>query len=177
MSASPLIRFYQEQGTDHAGRMISEIHSFSFHQLDTCHDYIQWLFPLPAKSAFNPDAPILSEEDRIEFHHHPLVRENHRISWTRMLDYFGYFVNQNGLISKTCLWWQLAPRWLSPENHNAMKVTRMLRSSILCGFPDQARAFYETVIIDSRSGGGDWKRPLDYWRDAVSQTSMTPFAK
>jgi hypothetical protein len=174
MNTSPLIRFYLGQGTDHAGRMISEIHSFYFHQLESYHDYIQWLFPLPNRSVFNPDAPILTEEDRLEFHHHPLVRQNYHISWTRMLDFFGYFVNQDGLISKTCLWGQLAPRWLSPENHNGMKVTRMLRSSMLCGFGDQARAFYETVIIDSRSGGGDWKRPLDYWKDAVSLNPMPP---
>jgi len=165
---SPLVQFYRGTGTDHAGRRITEIHAFYFHQLESTHDYIQWLFPLAMRSSFNPDAPILTEEDRFQFHHDPVIRGNYRISLDRMLDFFGYFENADGIIAQTPLWGQLAPKWFSPENHNAMRVTRILRSSMLCGFVPQALALHETLRIDSRRCSGDWKRPLDYWRDAVS---------
>jgi len=171
---SPLIAFYRGAGTDAAGRAISVVHSFPFHRLDSCHDFIQWLFPLAMRSAFNPEAPILTEEDRFEFHNDPIIRKNYRISLARMLDFFGYFENAGGVISRTALWHQLAPKWLSPENHNAMRVTRILRSSMLCGFVPQALALHEILRIDSRCMSGDWKRPLDYWRDAVSVIPGAP---
>jgi hypothetical protein len=171
---SQLVSFYRGAGTDHAGRRISEIHSFPFHKLESCHDFIQWLFPLMVRSAFNPDAPIMTEEERFEFHHDPLARANYRISLARMLDFFGYFENEKGDIVRTALWWQLAPKWLSPENHNAMRATRILRSCMLCGFVPQALAFHKVLIVDSRAMSGDWKRPLDFWRDAVSVIPATP---
>jgi len=165
---SQLVSFYRGVGTDNEGRRISEIHSFPFHKLESCHDYIQWLFPLAVRSAFNPEAPIMTEEDRFEFHHDPIVRANYRISLARMLDFFGYFENDKGEIAQTSLWRQLAPKWFAPENHNAMRVTRILRSSMLCGFVPQALALHETLRIDSRAMTGDWKRPLGFWKDSVS---------
>ena len=59
--ADPLLRFYRLEGTDARGRTLSEIWSWDADRLEGVHDYIQWLFPLPEASAFNPSAPLLTD--------------------------------------------------------------------------------------------------------------------
>ena len=58
-----LLRFYRLEGADARGRTLAEIWSWDAARLEGVHDYIQWLFPLPEPSAFNPQAPILTEAD------------------------------------------------------------------------------------------------------------------
>jgi hypothetical protein len=50
---SKLINFYLGNECDHRGRNIIAIWQWNNEQLETVHDYIQWLFPLKEKSAFN----------------------------------------------------------------------------------------------------------------------------
>jgi hypothetical protein len=44
----------------HRGRYLREIQEWPDDQLESVHDYIQWLFPLPEPSGFNVAAPALS---------------------------------------------------------------------------------------------------------------------
>jgi hypothetical protein len=54
--------FYRGEGEDHCGRKLRQIIAKSDVWLEETHDYIQWLFPLPTASRFNPDAPILKRD-------------------------------------------------------------------------------------------------------------------
>ena len=67
MPNEKLIGFYSGKGTDDRGRRIDEIWSFSHEELEAVHDYIQWLFPLAERSAFNPGAPLLDDETIARF--------------------------------------------------------------------------------------------------------------
>src|SRR5690242_21526611 len=68
MPNEKLLGFYRGTSRDDRGRRIDEIWSFSHEQLEAVHDYIQWLFPLAERSAFNPGAPLLDEETIARFH-------------------------------------------------------------------------------------------------------------
>ena len=59
---SRLTEFYKGTGTDSEGRTIAMIWAYSHNQWEATHDFIQWLFPLPEPSRFNPSAPVLSEK-------------------------------------------------------------------------------------------------------------------
>ena len=45
------------------GRYLHDILKWPDKRLESTHDYIQWLFPLPEVSGFNPEAPTLSRPD------------------------------------------------------------------------------------------------------------------
>ena len=53
------------------------------------HDFIQWLFPLREPSQFNPDAPVLSDEDIRIFREDASLRENLARSFERFLSFLG----------------------------------------------------------------------------------------
>ena len=48
-----IIGFYSGTLPDHRGCCLHEIQKWADGQLETAHDYIQWLFPLPERSGFN----------------------------------------------------------------------------------------------------------------------------
>ncbi len=52
-----VLAFYRGEAADARGRWWRDILAKSDEWLEATHDYIQWLFPLPERSAFNPDAP------------------------------------------------------------------------------------------------------------------------
>ena len=63
----PIVLFQLNEGTDSKGRYLNDLWQEDFYFYESCHDYIQWMFPLAEESEYNPDAPVLTEEDIIFF--------------------------------------------------------------------------------------------------------------
>jgi hypothetical protein len=64
---SHLLAFYRGHQPDHRGRMLAEILRKDDVWLESTHDFIQWLFPLPEASGASPSAPRLDHEVRQAF--------------------------------------------------------------------------------------------------------------
>src|SRR5436190_1833952 len=45
------------------GRTLEDVFAFSNADIERVHDFIQWLFPLPTRSAAQPGSPVLSPDD------------------------------------------------------------------------------------------------------------------
>ena len=65
--SSWIIRFYEGEAPDDRGRSLRQIWRWPDEKFERVHDYIEWLFPLPEPSSFNPEAPILDEQTIREF--------------------------------------------------------------------------------------------------------------
>jgi hypothetical protein len=61
----PILGFYSGVEPDHRGRYLHEIQKWPDDQLESVHDYIQWLFPLPERSGFNVSAPVLNPKSGV----------------------------------------------------------------------------------------------------------------
>src|SRR5258708_250993 len=86
---SQITGFYRGTGTDHNGRTLADIWAYSDAELESIHDFIQWLFPLREPSQFNPEAPLLSDSDIAEFRADPKLRENLLRSFEVFLAFLG----------------------------------------------------------------------------------------
>src|SRR4051794_40787710 len=86
---SRLVRFYRGESPDIQGRNLEDIWAWDDDSLEEAHDFIQWLFPLPEASAFNPDAPLLRGDDIAAFAADPLLRQRLRRSFDRFLLFLG----------------------------------------------------------------------------------------
>jgi hypothetical protein len=142
--AGDLIRFYLGIGADARGRLIEQIWAFDDAQLEEVHDYIQWLFPLDEPSAFNPDAPVLSPADRAEFQARPELRQRLRRSRKRMLAFYGLSLSETAdgavRITKSADFEAKREQWLSPGDHNHLRLTRIMKCLALCGMQAYAQA-------------------------------------
>jgi hypothetical protein len=94
-SKTPLIvRFYDAdvQAKDAHGRTQELILAWPDSQLESSHNYIQMLFPVPEGSAFNWEAPIIDREVMEIFRARSDLRNRLCRSFERMLDFYGFKV-------------------------------------------------------------------------------------
>jgi hypothetical protein len=168
-----LLDFYEERGADHRGRMLSDVHRFPAELLEYEHDFIQWLFPLRTPSPVNPDAPTLSEHDIAEFQSNDALKRRLRRSFELMLGFYGFALAERDgsfAVQRTAAFDQRAANWLTPGNHNFLRITRILKSLTVLGQEDLARAFLEcltTIFDDYRGVIGD--RTWSFWSAAIDR--------
>ncbi len=171
-SDSQLVQFYLGQGPDNRGRMIDEILAWGDEEIEDVHDYIQWLFPLREKSAFNSSAPVLSEADIARFRNDAKANQKLLFSLARLIDFYGFMATWEGgnyQIVKSEDFQQKSRNWLTRYNHNFLRITRILKSVVLLGGEKHSKAFLvvlEEVYKDNSKIIG--QETLGYWRDALN---------
>jgi hypothetical protein len=171
-----IVPFYLGEQQDAQGRMIQEIWAWDFEELECAHDYIQWLFPLLEKSAFNPNAPIVDDEVIQAFQNNADLRQNLLRSLTVMLQFYGLQRQKNDegqvIITQSADYPNRKQEWVCPFNHNYLRITRILKCLVTFGLEDEAQAFYECLrqIYQENSDyiGG---KTLQYWTNAVNPSA------
>jgi hypothetical protein len=168
---SRLLDFYRGEGMDCEGRSLDDILAWPDDDLEAVHDFIQWLFPLPEPSQFNPDAPVLTEADIAAFKSDPVLRANLSKSFDRILGFLGFALAGDGKVVEGDNFSARIPDVWAMSNHNWLRISRILRSLTLLGMESQAQALYERLSAYFVSR----KFPIPantfrYWTDAVNRT-------
>lgn len=156
---SRLIEFYRDEGRDSEGRTLEEIWSRSNEELMHSDDVIQWLFPLDTKSAFNPDAPVLTPDDIVLFRKSPQLQENTLTSFHRFIAVLGLSF-EDGLIQEI----KNVGLWIGP-NHNWLRLTRILRSCSLLGHEQEAHALLSHC--ETKATPAAVEMSMLYWKQAI----------
>ena len=170
-----LVSFYREEAPDSQGRMLSQILAADDQWLEYQHDYIQWLFPLSTRSRFNPTAPLLNEAQISIFQADKGLQARVEMAFRRMLTFYGfdYTMSDDGepKIGPTHNWAQQSVNWLEEDNHNFLRITRILISLQLLGLPSQARAFYDALdrLYHSPDGQPIGEETFGFWTRAFEQ--------
>ena len=107
--------------------MLSDYSAFDDRTMEDRHDFIQWMFPLDSPSAFNPDAPLLTDEDRAAFHCDKVLQESMRRSLDRFLAFLGLEIGSDATTRRGVNFQKRVAVWNNP-NHNWLRITRMLKS-------------------------------------------------
>src|SRR5690348_11310687 len=121
-----IIAFYEGAAADDHGRFLEQILEFSDDELESKHDFIQWIFPLRERSGANPDAPVLDDRAVAQFHTREELRQNMRLALDRMLEFYG--LEWIGTDIAKSPKFEKHSHWLTPGNHNHLRLTRMLKS-------------------------------------------------
>ena len=149
--AVEVVQFLNGTGIDHRGRSLDEILAWPDDQLEINHDYIQWLFPLSQPSTAVLGSPVLSAADIEAIRRDPAAQQN----LLRALD-------------RMRLFYSGTTHWLTPGNHNHLRITRIISSLHKLAQPAAARDFYEFVkaSIDAEPGSAT-PLTLSFWEKAV----------
>jgi hypothetical protein len=152
--SSRIVDFYSGESTDGRGRTLDEILRWSDDQLEFTHDYIQWLFPTTEPSGFNPRAPILDRTAREAFRSRPELRERLRAAFLRMLAFYGFRLEQAcpPRVVRAADFPERSRNWLSPANHNHLRLTRILKSLGLLGLEAESAALFDALEDLYRAG-------------------------
>lgn len=89
-----IVRFYdgEIQAKDAHGRTQEDMLAWSWDILERKHNYIQMLFPLPEGSPYNWEAPIIDREIMDAFRSRHDLQGRLRLSFEKMLDFYGFQV-------------------------------------------------------------------------------------
>lgn len=164
-SPSPLLAFYAGEAPDAAGRMIDEIWSWDHRRLEMIHDFIQWLFPLPDPSRFNPDAPLLSPADCAAFRADADLQQRVRRSLDLMLSFLG-LRREGAIVMRGTDFTRDAAHWLQPANHNHLRLTRIMLFLRHAGLTPEAASLLACLedIAAHEGAGKILPGTLVYWR-------------
>lgn len=169
---SRIVPFYLGAQPDSQGRMIQEIWNWNFDELECVHDFIQWLFPLPEKSIFNPDAPVVDDAVIQAFHSHTALQQNLVRSLDVMLHFYGFQrqIRQDGttIVVESEDYLSRKDEWMCPLDHNYLRITRILKCLTVFGLKDEAIAWYKCLRQlyekDSDAVGAE---TFQYWTKAI----------
>jgi hypothetical protein len=165
-----LLAFYRGDAPDWSGRRLEEIWSWTDERLEAVHDYIQWMFPLSVRSGANPAAPILGPISIGAFATSDELRDRLERSLRVMLRFYGLEETRTAgalHIVRTERFTGRARVWLSPGNHNHLRLTRIITSLGELGLATEARAVWE-CLSQIAADFPDRVTPttLEYWRAA-----------
>ncbi len=164
---SVLTDFYRGKITDHENRTLEDLWAFSDDEMEMCHDFIQWMFPTRVMSKFNPDAPLIFDEDVAEFAQDPLLKANLLKSLDRFLAFLG-LTRADGKVIPTDDYPAKRGIWAAPD-HNWMRVTRVLTCLRILGLRAEAQCFYDRLQeIKTEEGSHINVETARFWREAVS---------
>ena len=173
-AASRLIAFYRG-GHDDRGRTLDQILEADDTWLEGTHDYIQWVFPLPERSSFNPRAPLLTARDIEAFGQDTQLQRRLAAMAGRMLEFYGLAVDRAAdtpVVTHGPHFSERADEWIVPGDHNFLRLSRILRSLALLGHQPLASAILAALEAIAQ---GEAKRAigattLNYWRQAAASS-------
>jgi hypothetical protein len=135
MPGCPVVAFYRLE-PDNRGRRVADIWTWDDTRLEARHDFIQYLFPLREPSPVVPDAPCVTDETVAAFAADHALREGLTRSLDRMLAFYGLRHDPaSGRVERAERFADRAAVWLTPRNHNFLRLTRTLTCLRLLGLP------------------------------------------
>lgn len=158
------------------------VRNWSDDEWEGIHDFIQWVFPLKEPSNFNPDAPLLTDEDIAIFRADPELQQAVFLSFHRFLKFVGLrcayvegawvtepiapgnsfdgeFYTKEEVAKKLRIW--------EHPNHNWLRITRCLHSMRLLGLPHATESLFDCLCKIYDSNTGVTPDTFQYWQEAA----------
>jgi hypothetical protein len=169
-----IVDFYRGELRHPQGVTIGTIWEWDDRQLEYEHTYIQWLFPLREPSRAVPGSPTVTAAEVEEFRRDPALRERLLRSFRLMLGFYGFAMRQaadpgDGMTIEPAGDFDAKSRtWLTPVNHNHLRITRILKSLALLGLKREA-VEWSTALQRVYAAKAEVIGPTtyEYWRGAV----------
>lgn len=162
-----IIDFYRHKIPIGNGMFLRDIWAADDDYLENSHDYIQWLFPLVERSAYHPEAPTLSTLDVARFHANKEVRDALAISFGCMIGFYGFRLNPayNVLVARPDFP-ERKKIWCTPDNHNFLRITRIIKSTRALGKPHLGLALFQVLYMLHGYEDAITDEVLEYWKEA-----------
>jgi hypothetical protein len=165
---TPLFDFYTKPNAP-ASYPYETIMKFSLAEMEKNHDYIQYLFPTITVSQYHP-SPTLTEQE-IQLFKKSFCKKGGKNKFKKALAKMSEFYGFTGTnFRRKPNFPQRSQIWLTPYNHNFMRISRMLESLNLLGFKKEAASFFRalTKLYEDPLYKDVIGKSYDFWRDRAN---------
>ena len=148
------VSFMKGEGYTPSGHSLQWMWEQSDESLEKNHSYIQYMFPLEKRSLYNPEAPVIRDDEMKALASSlPAVR-NIRTSFNVMY-----------------IFWESHGKGYGEENHNYLRMTRCMRFLKRIGFDreaDRLKLLMDTLNKENNVN----KKTLKYWEEAYNEKCL-----
>jgi hypothetical protein len=144
---------------------------YNYSKLENSHNYIQWLFPLGERSEYYYDAPCITTQFIKKYAADGSIQDNMRKSLNLMLGFYG-FVLSGPSIQLSDDFGARSAGWITEQNHNYLRITRILKSLKIFGLESEALGLFnilDRVYKEYNSTGFISAETYGYWVRAVEE--------
>lgn len=168
-NSDELLEYYRNERADVHGRMLSDLWEYSLEKKEDEHQYIQWMWPIKSASRAQPGAlgPVIDNEFAKRLQADKKVQECARTSFKKMLEFYGLHYDEKAkrvVLAKNFN--ERSNVWLTRDNHNHYRITRILESLGHFGLRTEAKAFFQCL-----------KQLKIEMMDSISNASMEMWCK
>jgi len=143
--------FLRGDGRDGRGRLLADVLSFDDRQVESVHDFIQWLFPLREASRAVPGSPVLDANEAAAIRADPDARAGFAAGLERMDRFYA-----------------ATDRWLTGLDHNHLRITRIITAVRDLLGREEAVAFHARIIARNGAAGTPINaESLRHWQRAI----------
>jgi len=147
-----IVAFLRKEDPDIYGRMIVDIWNYSYEELEDTHDYIQWLFPLFETSAHSSNAPVLTISLAEKINADEVCNSSLKHSLVTMHAFY------DGV-----------SHWARHDDHNLLRITRILKSSALLIGKKFSRDFFDFIMQRCRElNFKPSSEVMEFWNSAMN---------
>lgn len=166
MHTCPIAAFYAGRAPDYLGRTLADIRGFDHERMEDDHSYIQVLFPNDVRSPVTPHAPTVTPATVAAFAADGGLRAELAASLDQMLDFYGLEF-ADGSVRRRPTFAARGRVWLTPGNHNHLRVTRILKCLTALGLADRAEALRaELLRVAADFPDRVTPRTVGFWQSA-----------
>lgn len=169
MDNSTLLLFLQGKTSNVDGLYIQDIWNFSFNKLEHNHKYIQWLFPIDTASNYSRTAPVIYAA--WEGCHDSVIKENMKKSFAVLLNFYGLAYEGKNIV-KASSYPIKALNWLTPFNHNFLRITRILTALKLFGLDEEHEAFLAFLNELQKKHPLIIGKSIQYWKKRLKYNQL-----
>ena len=164
-----IIGFYLGQNANYDGTWFDDVLDWDNFELERDHNYIQYLFPLMERSKCQPHSPVLHESDVDYWLDDDRMRKLMIKAFQTMLRFYG--LKMDGMVLRVVKaddYKQRAAKWQTKDNHNFLRITRILKSMTLLGLKRHAHMFLDCLLeLVKENPDGFNKVSVEFWKEAV----------
>ncbi|OBT13420.1 hypothetical protein A9264_07060 [Vibrio sp. UCD-FRSSP16_10] len=160
-----LCQFMLGQHHDHNQRTIEQIWHLDDYWLQYEREYMYWLFPIDTPSQCHPEFPLACQVTRDYFISCRALRQAQLKSLIIMLDFYELHYTGDDIIPKV-RFNQEKHSWLTKNDHNHRRITRIIRSLALLGQMEVSVLFQDAMLKAAIEYGDICDTTLNHWRNA-----------
>lgn len=146
---SDVFLFLEGKQKNMFGLSLNDFLSYNNKQIENEHGWIQWVFPTPEQSAHDYSPPCSLND--IKRRNNDKIQSNMRKCYHKIRGFYST---------------ERSKKWITKNNHNYLRISRILRSLRVFGLNDEADEFFSYLtVIYKNNPDVVTKQTYEIWKE------------